>query len=76
MPFFSNKDLPKNISAHLPDRAQTIFRKAFNQAYHQYGHGEEVVFMIAWAAVKKEYKKNEKTGMWVKKKPGRPSKIK
>lgn len=66
MPYKSNGDLPESITKHLPDHAQTIFRKAFNSAYEQYNGEEERVFKIAWAAVKKEYEKNEK-GMWVKK---------
>lgn len=68
MPYFSNDDLPDPIKKHLPQGAQTIYRKAFNKAYHaHYGHDDDAAFKIAWAAVKEKYKKNEK-GKWVRKK--------
>lgn len=65
MPYKTNDDLPENIRTHLPEHAQTIFRKAFNNAYDQYDD-EVQVFKVAWAAVKKEYEKND-AGEWVKK---------
>lgn len=65
MPYKNNKDLPSQVQDHLPEHAQTIFRKAFNSAHEEYGT-EEQAFKVAWAAVKKEYAKNEK-GKWVKK---------
>lgn len=65
MPYASNADLPESISSHLPQHAQTIFRKAFNNAYEQYPT-EQQAFKVAWAAVKREYEKNEQ-GVWVKK---------
>jgi cation transport regulator len=65
MPYKSNADLPESITKHLPDHAQSIFRKAFNSAHEQYGE-EERAFKVAWAAVKKEYEKND-DGMWVRK---------
>lgn len=64
MPYPANEDLPKSITNHLPYDAQTLFRKVFNRAYGQY-ETEEQAFRVAWAAVKKEYVKNE-DGMWVK----------
>ncbi|MFA5999182.1 MAG: ChaB family protein [Candidatus Babeliales bacterium] len=65
MPYKTNDDLPKSISDHLPEHAQTIFRKVFNNAYEQY-ESEQQAFKVAWAAVKKEYEKNEQ-GQWVAK---------
>ena len=65
MPYDSNKDLPKNVSDSLPEHAQDIFRKAFNNAYEEYGN-EEQAFKVAWAAVEKNYKK-DKDGKWVAK---------
>ncbi len=65
MPYKSNADLPESISSHLPEHAQTIFRKVFNNALQQYPT-EQQAFKVAWAAVKKEYEKNEQ-GIWVKK---------
>jgi len=64
MPYQSNADLPPNVASHLPDHAQSIFRKAFNNALVQYGN-EEQAFKVAWAAVKKEYQKGP-DGHWVK----------
>lgn len=66
MPYVSNADLSHKISERLPEHAQTIFREAFNNAYKQYDQDEEIAFRVAWAAVKKKYKKNE-DGMWVEK---------
>lgn len=66
MPYARNDDLPKSITDHLPEHAQTIFRKAFNNAYEQYGT-EIQAFKVAWAAVKNEYEKNA-DGHWVNKK--------
>lgn len=65
MPYTRNTDLPPSIKDHLPARAQTIFRRAFNAAHIQYGN-EEQAFKVAWAAVKKQYAKNN-DGKWVKK---------
>lgn len=65
MPYQANADLPHNVASHLPEHAQSIFRKAFNNAYVQYGT-EEQAFKVAWAAVKKEYEKGL-DGNWVKK---------
>ncbi len=65
MPYPRNDDLPKSITDHLPDHAQSIFRKAFNNAHEQYGT-EEQAFKVAWAAVKKVYKKNAQ-GLWIEK---------
>ena len=64
MPYSSNSDLPDSIKNHLPEHAQSIFRKAFNNALEQYGN-EQQAFRVAWAAVKKEYRK-DKQGQWVK----------
>ena len=61
---------------HLPERAQHIFKEAHASALKQYENPkkrrggakedvEEVAHKVAWAAVKKEYKK--KGDEWVKK---------
>jgi len=73
MPYKTNKNLPKNIRKNLPQGAQTIYRKAFNNAYKQYkttkkrkgkSSREETAHKVAWNAVKKSYKK--KNDRWVK----------
>lgn len=60
MPYKSIDELPERVKSVLPKRAQEIFMKAFNAAYHKYG--EEKAFRIAWAAVKRLYVK--KDGRW------------
>jgi cation transport regulator len=74
MPYDRNSDLPKAVLDHLPEHAQTIYRKAFNNAWEQYkdpserrggADREETAHRVAWAAVKESY---EKQGdRWVKK---------
>ena len=60
MPYKSIKDLPDNVKM-LPDRAKRIFMNAFNASFDK---GEESARKIAWSAVKRKYKKNDK-GEWV-----------
>ena len=62
MPYACNEDLPRSVREHLPVRAQDIFRAAFNAAWRTYGktdpaHSEEIAHRVAWAAVKKQYRK-------------------
>lgn len=56
MPYKRNSELPAGVRG-LPDGAQTIYRKAFNAALEQYGD-EETAARVAWAAVKKKYRKD------------------
>lgn len=65
MPYGANSYLPASVKDHLPEHAQTIFRKVFNSAYSAYDE-EETAFKVAWDAVKKQYEKQH-NGMWVKK---------
>ncbi len=62
MPYKCNADLPANVRKVLPAGAQTIFRKAFNSAHEQYSE-ESRARRVAWAAVKKKYKKSS-SGAW------------
>jgi cation transport regulator len=60
MPYQDNSNLPPAIRNHLPPHAQEIFRAAFNAAWN--GHigdsrQEEAAHRIAWAAVKRHYRK-------------------
>lgn len=77
MPFKTIQDLPPQVRKHIPRHAEEIFLEAYNSAWDQYaksqdrqrgGSREEVAFRVAWAAVKKKYQKNEKTGQWEAKK--------
>jgi len=63
MPYASNEQLPPSIRNHLPPHAQDIFRAAFNNAWasHQSDAGgelEAIAHRIAWAAVKRSYRKS------------------
>jgi cation transport regulator len=69
MPYKSIADLPDNVRDVLPRHAQEIFHEAFNSAYDEYKERgpegrEETAFKVAWAAVKKKYRKDEKSGKW------------
>ena len=62
MPYTINADLPQSVRSHLPDRAQTIYREAFNSAWRSYAERgnpdfEEIAHRVAWSAVKRRYRK-------------------
>lgn len=67
MPYRTNEDLPASVRHHLPKHAQDIFREAFNGAWQQYKSSErqeEIAFRVAWATVKKMYRKVD--GEWIR----------
>ncbi len=77
MPYKTKSELPDSVRENLPAHAQEIYREAFNSAWRQYDQPqerrgddtrEETAHKVAWAAVKKKYEKNEKTGKWQAKK--------
>ena len=60
-PYDTTSDLPPAVR-RLPPHAQEIFLGAFNSAWESYAdrgphEQEEVAFRVAWAAVKKRYRK-------------------
>ena len=68
MPYASNDDLPLRLRHALPEHAQDIFRSAFNAAWQSYGPRapeqlEEIAHKVAWAAVKRRYRKQ--AGRWL-----------
>ena len=70
MPYQSIEDLPDSVRHHLPKHAQEIYKEAFNHAYEEYKERgpegrEETAHKVAWTAVKKKYRKDEKSGEWV-----------
>lgn len=67
MPYSHIDQLPPAVRNNLPKRAQEIFVKAFNAKYARLKPNQSEVgaFKIAWGAVKKAYRKNDK-GEWVK----------
>jgi cation transport regulator len=64
MPYRDINALPKNVRDHLPIHAQEIYQAAYNNAWEEYGQDEERAHRVAWAAVKKKYKKDEAGGQW------------
>jgi cation transport regulator len=82
MPYNSLSDLPVAVKDHLPEHAQEIYMKAFNSAWEDYKDPdsrfgntsrEETAYRVAWAAVKKVYEKDEKTGQWKQKRSKVPA---
>jgi len=65
MPYKSNKELPAEIKK-LPNKAQDMFRESFNSSIKRVS--EDVAFKVAWAVVKKRFKKVN--GSWVSKSMG------
>lgn len=65
MPYDKKKELPKSVKDNLPNHAQDIYISAFNSAF-QGADEESEAHAIAWAAVKRTYKKDKK-GNWIKK---------
>lgn len=66
MPYARNSDLPAAVRDFLPEHAQDIFRSAFNAAYLSYRNRsdrEAIAHRVAWAAVKRKYRKDGVT--WV-----------
>jgi len=72
MPYKNNEDLPNSVKDHLPKHALDIYREAFNHAYVEYENSnkrkdnssqEVISHKVAWAAVKKKYKKDN-DGNW------------
>ncbi len=76
MPYKTKSELPDSVKDNLPDHAQEIYKEAYNSAWDQYdkpeerrgdASREETAHKVAWAAVKREYKKDNKSGKWTKK---------
>lgn len=74
MPYDNLGDLPDTVQDNLPRHAQEIYREAFNSAWEQYADSadrrddasrEEVSHKVAWAAVKKKYRREGER--WVEK---------
>lgn len=62
VPYATIEDLPQSVRGHLPIHAQEIYLAAFNNAwtgyaYHSEAEHEEIARRVAWAAVKRRYRK-------------------
>jgi cation transport regulator len=73
MPYRTVQELPSNLRELLPEHAQEIFLKSFNNAWQEYQDAmerpedisqEEMAFRVAWNAVTRKYAKNRQTGVW------------
>ena len=67
MPYSKKSDLPENVRKILPNHAEDIYKKTFNNALKEYGGDESRAYATAWTAVKTKYRKNDKTGKWEEK---------
>jgi cation transport regulator len=68
MPYKSISDLPDSVRDNVPRHAQEIYKEAFNSAWDEYADEderrgdasrEETAHKVAWAAVKKDYRKGD-----------------
>ena len=60
VPYARIEDLPGPVRHHLPEHAQEIYRSAFNHAWESYAMSssrEGIAHRVAWAAVKRRYRK-------------------
>lgn len=73
MPYQSVRDLPESVRTHVPTHAQEIYLAAYNSAWNEYTDPdqrrgdesrEEAAHKVAWAAVKHQYQKDERSGEW------------
>jgi len=64
VPYAVNDDLPPSVRNHLPPHAQDIYREAFNHAWLLHPTDEATPHRIAWAAVKRSYRKADDA--WVR----------
>jgi cation transport regulator len=58
MSYSSNETLPDAVRLHLPQHAQDIYREAFNAAWNRHWPDESRAHRIAWAAAKRQYRKD------------------
>lgn len=68
MPYKSLNELPPPVKDNLPTHAEEIYMATYNSAWEQHGKEKDAEITcnsIAWAAVKRAYKKVE--GKWVAK---------
>jgi cation transport regulator len=68
MPYEKPSELPDSVRENLPEGAQKIYLKAFNNAWDEYADQddrESTAHKVAWSAVKQRYEKRD--GEWVRK---------
>ena len=62
MTYASVQELPEAIQTHMPMHAREIYRAAFNSAWSNYAdqspaNREQTAHRVAWAAVKRRYRR-------------------
>lgn len=71
--YMNLRGLPKGVRNNLPTTGQKIYLDTYNSAWKTYSaperrrggaSREEVSHRVAWAAVKREYTKDQRTGRW------------
>lgn len=67
----SKKELPDTVRDVLPEEAQEIYLEAFNRSWEMYDEEETgqmsreaVANRDGWAAVKRDYTRDDETGKW------------
>lgn len=67
----SIEELPDSVRDPLPEEAQEIYLEAYNRSWKMYDEQsggdmgrESVANRDGWAAVRREYTKDEETGEW------------
>jgi len=68
VPYADVADLPDAVRRRLPPHAQEIYLSAFNNAWREYAARDDrevVAHKVAWAAVKRVYRKEG--AIWVRK---------
>ncbi len=72
MPYRRINELPSGVRVHLPEKAQHIYLRVFNNAWETYAdehkrresaNRDETAHRVAWAAVKNSYFKDD-DGRW------------
>jgi cation transport regulator len=72
LPYASVEDLPPPVRSHLPLHAQEIYLSAFHNAWVEYASRgpagrESAAHRVAWAAVKRKYRKSG--DQWISREP-------
>lgn len=67
----NNENLPEIIKVALPDEAQTIYRRAYNDVWAAHQDNEtqldDQAHQAGWAAVEEVFEHDEATGSWQRK---------
>ncbi len=62
MPYLKHEDLPDSVRDDVPAHARVIYQAAYNGTWGHCHHEESRARRVAWAAVQREYRKDESSG--------------